>query len=211
MKKIILVACLCLLCSQLALAQARQIRTEAAINLRSGYSLQSSIVHTVPSGTVLTVLGKFNRWLQVEWGGRQLWMADWVPFSEVPSGEPPVIDNYCFTIWTCESEADWKRGYYAYHNINPSGQQQQPSQRSGSGQQQPSQQSVPRQRAESSQQSVPRQPVAQTEADSRGDPPPDKSEETSGDKRIGSLKVVHLPFGFTMDQSEFVIYLVKRK
>lgn len=24
------------------------------------------------------------------------------------------IDNFCFTVWTCESEADWKRGFFAW-------------------------------------------------------------------------------------------------
>ena len=34
-----------------------------------------------------------------------------------PADPETGIDNLCFTMWQCESEADWVRGYYAYQII----------------------------------------------------------------------------------------------
>ena len=119
-----------------ALAQSYQIRTSVKTNLRTHYSTRSSIAETVTAGTVLQVVGKFNRWLKISRNGSQVWMADWVRHTRIggatsPAASQPVaqpasqpeapqqqgqIDNYCFTTWTCATDDDWQKGYHAYQN-----------------------------------------------------------------------------------------------
>ena len=108
-------------------AQNYQIRTDAKINLRSWHGTGYRIVETVSAGTVLQAVGKFNRWLKINRNGMNLWMADWVRYSVLGSDAAPStstetqpqhrgIDNYCFTIWKCITEAEWQRGYFAYQD-----------------------------------------------------------------------------------------------
>ena len=109
-----------------ASAQEYQIRTDANINLRATYSLAGDIVETVPSGTILHVVGEFNRWLQINRNGNEVWMADWVPYSRVADGDQTQsreetqtqsqIDNCCFVDRQCTVDAEWTSGYWAFQN-----------------------------------------------------------------------------------------------
>ncbi len=113
------------LCS-VASAQDYFIQTGARINMRSWYSTNSRIVETVPSGTILQVVDKFNRWLKINRNGNEVWMANWVPYtrlqteqvnppeqSQQPS-QPVEIDNLCFTVRTCRTDEEWAAGYFAF-------------------------------------------------------------------------------------------------
>ena len=64
MKTVFLAAMLMLLvlCGAVS-AQEYQIRAGANVNLRDTYSLESAVVEVVPSGSILQVVGQFNRWL----------------------------------------------------------------------------------------------------------------------------------------------------
>ena len=107
-----------------ALAQSYFIQTNARINLRSWYSTNSRIIETVPSGTALQVVGKFNRWLKINRNGSEVWMADWVPYTRLQAGpgnppeqqpsQPDEIDNLCFTVRTCRTDEEWVAGYFAF-------------------------------------------------------------------------------------------------
>ena len=114
--------------SGIVLAQQYQIRADAKLNLRNWYSTNSRIVESVPAGTVLQVVGRFNRWLKIDRNGSEVWLADWVRFTRIGGGSAPAesapdapaaqpkadVDNYCFTIRTCDSQDDWVRGYNDY-------------------------------------------------------------------------------------------------
>lgn len=105
-----------------ALAQEYQIRTDANINLRNTFSLDGAVVETVPSGSILQVVGQFNRWLKINRNGNTLWMADWVSYSRVAKGEggqtltQSQIDNCCFVDRQCTVDAEWVSGYWAFQN-----------------------------------------------------------------------------------------------
>ena len=109
------------LCS-VASAQGYNIRTNGRNNLRATPSLQGTIVETAPSGTILHVTGKQNRWLQINRNGNEVWMADWVGYSRVEGSEQTVsqparnIDNCCFVDRQCNSDQEWTDGYYAFQN-----------------------------------------------------------------------------------------------
>lgn len=130
--RLAIVAILLSVCGS-AFAQQYRIRADAKINLRSWYSTSSSIVETVPPGTVLQVVDRFNRWLKVDRNGEEAWLGDWLNFTRLdgtngvstsrqqeprrestqPQGD---IDNFCYTTWTCTTDDDWRRGYFAYQN-----------------------------------------------------------------------------------------------
>ena len=103
-----------------ALAQEYFIRTNGRINLRDAPGLTGDIVETVPSGTVLQVVGEFNRWLQINRNGNEVWMADWVSYtrSDQTQSQPQSsqIDNCCFVDRQCNSDAEWTSGYWAFQN-----------------------------------------------------------------------------------------------
>ncbi|MCY4022231.1 MAG: hypothetical protein OXF32_02165 [Anaerolineaceae bacterium] len=104
-----------------ASAQDYQIRTGANINLRDTYSLDGVVVEVVPSGSILQVVGRFNRWLRINRNGNTLWMADWVPYTRVGDGgeggqTQSQIDNCCFVDRQCRVDADWVSGYWAFQN-----------------------------------------------------------------------------------------------
>ncbi len=113
------------LCSVVS-AQDYQIRTDAKVNLRATYNLQGNIVETVPSGTILQVVGMFNRWLKINRNGNELWLADWVSYTRVADGgqtqsrtetqTQSQIDNCCYVDRQCHSDADWTSGYWAFQN-----------------------------------------------------------------------------------------------
>ena len=83
--KLVAVAIAVVALYSVASAQSYFIQTGARINLRSWYSTDSRIVETVPSGTTLQVVGKFNRWLKINRNGSEVWMADWVPYTRLQS------------------------------------------------------------------------------------------------------------------------------
>ena len=104
-------------------AQDYHIRVSQNSNLRAEHSLESEIVETAPAGSVLNVVGQFNRWLKIDWMGRDLWIADWIAHTRVAGGEAPSsqpqssqIDNCCFVDRQCVSDADWVSGYRAFQD-----------------------------------------------------------------------------------------------
>ncbi len=113
-----------------ASAQPYSIRANRGLNLRTEPSLNASIAETIHSGTVLQVVGKFNRWLKIDRDGREVWLADWVNFSRVESGAPggsqqptAQVDNCCFVNRQCATNQEWTEGYWAFQrNECPSGQ-----------------------------------------------------------------------------------------
>ncbi|MCY4020024.1 MAG: SH3 domain-containing protein [Chloroflexi bacterium] len=113
------------LCS-FASAQGYDIRTTSRNNLRAAPSLDGTFLETVPSGTVLHVIGSFGRWLKISRNGNEVWMADWVGYSRVESSAgaapqpvsnvPANVDNCCFVDRQCHSAGDWENGYWAFQN-----------------------------------------------------------------------------------------------
>ena len=117
-----------LLCGVAAAQEDYYIRTDARINLRSSYSLEAEKVETVEAGTVLHVVGRFNRWLKIDLDGEVVWMADWVHYSRVDdaSQEQPtsqdqfdlesyqIVDNCCQVDRQCNSEQEFSAGYWAF-------------------------------------------------------------------------------------------------
>ena len=129
-KVVVVLSVVFLLCG-LASAQAYLIRTDNVINLRTGYSLEADVFETAPSGTILQVVGKFNRWFKINRNGSEVWMADWVDYSRVGSGQSaatsvgtseaapsvaPTVDNCCGIDRQCQSDQEWVNGYYDYQN-----------------------------------------------------------------------------------------------
>ena len=115
-----------LLCTVASAQEEYQIRTDANVNLRATYSLEGEIVEAVPAGTILQVVGMFNRWLKINRNGNDVWLADWVNFSRVADGSQTQsrtetqtqsqIDNCCFVDRQCHSDAEWTSGYWAFQN-----------------------------------------------------------------------------------------------
>ncbi len=119
-----------LLCGVAAAQDEYYIRTNARINLRATYDLEAEKVETVEIGTILQVVGRFNRWLKIERDGQTVWMADWVHYTRVDDGsqeqisiqESPdpgsnqVVDNCCFVDRQCATEQEWAAGYLAFQN-----------------------------------------------------------------------------------------------
>lgn len=105
----------------MAVAQNYPIRVTFNTNLRAAASLQSHIVETAPAGTTLSVVGRDNRWLQINKNGT-VWMANWVRHSRVEDSAPTQtqtaanIDNCCFVDRQCYSDQEWVDGYWAYQN-----------------------------------------------------------------------------------------------
>ena len=129
-KLLVVISFVFLVCG-LVSAQSFQIRSNRIVNLRASYSLDSDIVETVGVGTVLQVVGKFNRWYRISRNGADVWMADWVDHSRVDGGAPastettgsqPItsaeaeIDNCCFIDRQCSTDEQWVNGYYAFQN-----------------------------------------------------------------------------------------------
>ena len=118
--------CLLIVCGSLK-AESFAIRTESKINLRLEPSIDSSVIRTVRPGTILQVTGQFNRWFRISYGGAEAWMADWVNYSHLESGNQTAtplsgtndrseIDNCCFVDRQCNNDEDWKQGYWAFQN-----------------------------------------------------------------------------------------------
>ena len=77
-----------------ASAQAYFIRVESRNNLRSCAGFDCRVVETAPVGTVLEVVGEYNRWLKINRNGEEVWMANWIDYSRVDpsqSKHPGVI------------------------------------------------------------------------------------------------------------------------
>ena len=78
----------------IASAQAYLIRAEGRNNLRSCAGLGCRVVETVSVGTVLEVVGEYNRWLKINRNGEEVWMANWIDYTRVDpsqSKHPGVI------------------------------------------------------------------------------------------------------------------------
>ena len=126
----VITAALLFLTIPASLAQGYSIRADAKINLRSWYSTTASIVETVPAGTVLQVIGSFNRWLNIDRSGNDVWMADWVNFTRIQDGgaaavsQPEsqetapqtrgAIDNCCFVDRQCNTDDEWIEWLYGH-------------------------------------------------------------------------------------------------
>lgn len=101
-----------------ASAQGYSVRVTYNTNLRTSHSLQSAVAETVGADTILEVMSQFNRWLEINRGGRSLWLADWVPMTRVadaPAQQKPAnIDNCCHVDRQCRAESEWTDGYWAF-------------------------------------------------------------------------------------------------
>ena len=107
----------------MASAQEYSIRANRGLNLRAEPALNAPIADTVLSGSILQVVGEFNRWLKIDRGGRQVWLANWVNYSRIENVEPTgsqqataPIDNCCYVDRQCQSDQEWIAGYWAYQN-----------------------------------------------------------------------------------------------
>ena len=105
-----------------ASAQTYFIRAEGRNNLRSCAGFDCRVVETAPIGTVLEVVGEFNRWLKINRNGAEVWMANWIDYSRVEPGEPTSapppsdVDNCCFVDRQCGSDEEWTSGFWAFQN-----------------------------------------------------------------------------------------------
>ena len=105
-----------------ASAQVYSIRADSRNNLRSCAGFNCRVIETVPVGTVLQVVGEFNRWLKISRNGAEVWMANWIDHSRVEPGEqassPPAsnVDNCCFVDRQCQSDEEWSSGFWAFQN-----------------------------------------------------------------------------------------------
>ncbi len=119
-----------LLCGVAAAQEDYYIRTDSRINLRATYSLEGEKVETVPEGTTLHVVGRFNRWLKIDRNGDIVWLADWVYYTRVDDGSQEsstsqdqfdlesfqIVDNCCQVDRQCNTEQEWTSGYWAFQN-----------------------------------------------------------------------------------------------
>ena len=115
----IAIALILFLLSSAASAQTYAIRVTNNTNLRASYSLESAVIASARAGTIVEVVGQFNRWLRVQRDGREFWMASWVSHSRVDaqqSAPPSDVDNCCFVDRQCQTDQQWKDGYWAYQN-----------------------------------------------------------------------------------------------
>ena len=112
-----------LLSASVALAESYQIQVAWQTRLREQPNVNAAIAEVMPAGSVLTVVGRFNRWLKIDLNGRTVWLADWVDYTRLDASPPPSapqntapsqIDNCCFVDRQCQSERDWVDGYWAY-------------------------------------------------------------------------------------------------
>ena len=104
-----------------ASAQAYFIRAESRNNLRSCAGFDCRVVETAPIGTVLEVVGEYNRWLKINRNGEEVWMANWIDYTRVEPGEqtsapPSDVDNCCFVDRQCGSDEEWTSGFWAFQN-----------------------------------------------------------------------------------------------
>ena len=115
--------CVIVVCG-IAFAQPYQIRVSQNTNLRASHSLESAVLVSARAGTTLQVVGRHNRWFQVERGGRQYWMAGWVNHTRVDERQTRVeeeqtapaqdINNCCYVNRQCATSQEWEAGYWAY-------------------------------------------------------------------------------------------------
>ena len=124
-KRALIAIMIVLLACSLVAAQGYYIRAENRLNLRASPSLAGQFIETVPAGTVLHVIGSYNRWLKISRNGAEVWMADWLSYTRVdaPASQqtstgpsPANIDNCCFVDRQCQGDAEWTAGYYAFQN-----------------------------------------------------------------------------------------------
>lgn len=115
--KILILACLASLLCATTSAQAYSVRVTFNTNLRASYSLSARVLDTAPAGVALNVAGSHENWLRVDWMGRQMWLAGWVPMTRLDAPQSSAnIDNCCYVDRQCASDHDWTAGYWAYQN-----------------------------------------------------------------------------------------------
>lgn len=110
--------------TNVAFAQAYSVQVTFNTNLRASYSLHAEIVETAPAGSVLQVMGEFNRWLKINRNGNEVWMANWVGHSRIESSNgshtaaqpASPVDNCCFVDRQCHSDQEWADGYWAFQS-----------------------------------------------------------------------------------------------
>ncbi len=102
--------------SLFASAQPYSIRVKVNANIRAQPSLSGAWLVSVPAGTVLEVTGEYNRWLRINRGGGDAWMASWVRHERVATtaAPQPEVDNCCGIDRLCQSEPEWIAGWYAF-------------------------------------------------------------------------------------------------
>lgn len=101
------------LCASLS-AQAYSIRVTYNTNLRASHSLQAAVMASARAGATVQVTGSHEKWLKIDWNGRTLWMANWVPYDQVESQLPADVDNCCFIDRECRTDREWVSGYWAF-------------------------------------------------------------------------------------------------
>ena len=98
-----------------AMAEEYRIRANRGLNLRADGSLQSRVVDTVPSGTILHVTGSFNHWLKIDHNDRTVWLANWTDHSRVGETTQPAsapVDNCCSIDSQCSSDYESADGFW---------------------------------------------------------------------------------------------------
>ncbi len=120
MNKKLLALFLFIVSVNVVLAQEYYIQTNHNTNLRVLHSTNSGIVETVTRGTVLHVIGEFNRWLKINRNGNEVWMASWVSHTRVEGNQQAQpasqIDNCCHVDRQCNTNQEWVDGYWAFQN-----------------------------------------------------------------------------------------------
>ncbi len=111
---------LCLLCS-VASSQSTHVRVDSQTNLRDDHSLDGGILETVPAATILRVINWQDHWLRVVHGRERAWMADWVNYALLQSGEDAEAtkplsqaENCCVLEWQCPDQKARTSGHWAY-------------------------------------------------------------------------------------------------
>ena len=110
--------CLALTLATIVSAQSYFIRVEHNTNLRSTYSLESSVLESARAGSVLEVSGAYGKWLKINRPSRDMWMAAWVDHERVENqaSAGQDIDNCCFVDRQCNNDHEWVAGYWAFQN-----------------------------------------------------------------------------------------------
>ena len=110
-----------LLVAAITSAQGYSIRANRGLNLRAAPSLNAEVAATVRSGVILEVADHVGKWLKINRGAKEVWLADWVNYSRLDDTPAQTetssqIDNCCFVDRRCHSDQAWTDGYWAFQN-----------------------------------------------------------------------------------------------